>query len=448
MASNAPKCIPKRLPKRRPKTWPDGARNWPRPCVPRITKRPPASIVSSGARDRRHRSPNLGWPELAAAPLPWAQGVGQAPGEDLSLNPGKTSAIVFTRLLSFRNFSDLPFVVSAPPNACQAAADRALDLIAKRGGSVVCRLADLPPRVIRLLREREILPARAMPFPGKKAFKFVAHAPDGSGWTLVNEVEHVTFGRLYPGSPSPADLMAFADLAEDRHLWAWSQAYGFLASDPSRIGPGLRVELVAHLPGLAITRQLPSARNYLAAAGVEFFPMETGSAPTGPVSPKPSVPGGASPSGAGVSAGVGPAEVGLFRMIFRGKLGKTAREVYASVPETVEPLLRREYQARNACLEKRRKRLEERLEQSHLLLSGSASITYPQLLASSSFIRLGAGLGMVPPRFAGILEELRVKTASGHLAVSSGKDLSQEEEDFSRANVVRSYLEARSGEIH
>ena len=373
----------------------------------------------------------MGWPELAAAPLPWVQGGGQDPGLDL----GKTSAVVFTRVLSFRNFSDLPFVVSAPPNACQAAADRALDLIAKRGGSVVSRLADLPTRVIRLLREREILPARAMPFPGKKAFKFVALASDGSGWTLVNEVEHVTSGRLYAGSPAPAaikvytDLADLADLAEDHRPWAWSREYGFLASDPSRIGPGFRVELVAHLPGLAITRQLPSARNYLAAAGVEFFPMEAGSAHTGPTTPKPS-------------------EAGLFRMVFRGKLGKTAKEVYASVPETVEPLLRREYHARNACLEKRRKRLEERLEQSHLILSGSASITYPQLLAASSFIRLGAGLGMVNPRFTGILEELRVKTASGHLAVSSGKDLSQEEEDFSRANVVRSFLEARSGEIH
>lgn len=363
--------------------------------------------------------------------------------------PDKTSAIVFTRALSFRNFSDLPFVVSAPPNACQAAADRALDLIAKRGGSVVSRLADLPPRVIRLLREREILPARAVPFPGKKAFKFVALSSDGSEWTLVNEVEHVTSGRLWAGSPSPAAFGGMADPAEDRHPWAWSQAYGYLASDPARIGPGLRVEIMAHLPGLAITRQLPSVRNYLAAAGVEFFPVETGSAPlpSGAGTPKPSVPVGASDSFGG-TAGAGPAEAGLFRMVFRGRLGKTANEVYASVPETVEPLLRREYQARNACLEKRRKRLEERLDQSRLLLSRYASITYPQLLAAGSFIRLGACLGMVSPRFAGILEELRVKTASGHLAVSSGKDLSQEEEDFSRANVVRSYLEARSGEIH
>jgi protein arginine kinase len=372
----------------------------------------------------------LDWPELAAAPLPWVR-VGSQGGGQVG---GQASAVVFTRVLVFRNFSDLPFVVSAPPNACQAAADRALDRIAKRGGSEVSRLSDLPPRVIRLLREREILPPRAVPFPGKKAFKFVALAPEASRWTLVNEVEHVTFGRLFAGSPAPeafadayADAEGHGPFAEEAHRrpWAWSPAYGYLASDPSRIGPGLSVELVAHLPGLGITRQLPSARNYLSAAGAGFSPMETGS-----------------------PARSGPADVGLFRMVFRGKLGKTAKEVYASVLETVEPLLRREYLARNACLEKRRKRLEDRLEHSLLLLSGSASVTYPELLAASSFVRLGACLGMVNPQFAGILEELRVRTASGHLAVSSGKDLSQEEEDFSRANVVRSYLEARSGEIH
>jgi protein arginine kinase len=364
----------------------------------------------------------LGWPELAAAPLPWAHGVDAA-------SPVAASPIVLTRVLAFRNFSDLPFVVSAPPNACQAAADKALDRIAKRGGSEVSRLVDLPPRVIRLLREREVLPPRAVPFPGKKAFKFVALAPGASGWTLVNEVEHVTCGWSFPASPTPeafADALAadHGPLEEDpqRRPWAWSPVYGYLASDPSRIGPGLRVELVAHFPGLGITRQLPSARNYLLAAGAEFFPV-----------------GGAGPA---------PAEAGLFRMVFRGRLGKTAQEVYASVLETVEPVLRREIGARNACLEKRRKRLEDRLEQSFLLLSHAASVTYRELLAASSFIRLGAGLGMVNPQFAGILEELRIRTASGHLAVSSGKDLSQEEEDFSRANVVRSYLEARSGEIH
>lgn len=362
----------------------------------------------------------MAWPDLAPRPLAWA-GNGQV-----------SQAILFTRAVAFRNFAGFPFVVSAPPNACAAVADKALDLVSKQGGLEVSRLADLPLRAIRLLREREILPPRAVSFPGKKGFKYAAVAPDGASWILVNEVEHLAFGRIIPGLPSPD---AFAEMEPspvdggDRARWARSPAYGFLTSDPARIGPGLSVEIIVHLPGLALSRQLPQARNYLAAAGAGFQTL----APL---------------SGVAASGATGAADAGLFRLIGRGRLGKTAREAYTALLGTVEPLLRREQEARNTVLEKHHKRLEERMQQSHRLLSGKGPLGYADMLAAASILRLGAGLGMLNPQIAGILEELRVRAGSGHLAVSSGQELSQEEEDIVRSNVVRSYLDERSGEIH
>jgi protein arginine kinase len=368
----------------------------------------------------------LDWPEFSARPTAWAA---RTPGPD---GNGEVSpAIILTRVLSFRNFAGFPFVVSAPPNACAAVADQALDRIARFTGppQEALRLADLPPRAIRALREREILPQRAVAFPGKKGFKYAAVARDAASFILVNEVEHMTFGRIFPGAPSAE---AFASMygppeEEPAHSpWAWSPAFGYLASDPNRIGPGLAVELIAHLPGLALSRQLPAARNFLAASGAGFLPAGVRQADSG---------------------SAGSAEAGLFRLIFRGRLGQNAAQAYASVLGIAEPVLRREHVARRSCLETHRKRLEVRMHQSVRTLTGSKSLTYANLLAAASFARLGAGLGMLNPQIAGILEELRVRAGSGHLAVSSGRDLAQEEEDFSRANVVRSYLDALGGEI-
>ncbi len=348
----------------------------------------------------------MDWRELAGAPLPWG-------------NRDVTQAVILTRLLAFRNFAGLPFVASAPPNLCAAAADRALSLLSRAAAPAPVRLVDCPARSIRLLREREILPGRAVAFPGKKAFKHFSCAVDGSTWTLINEVEHLTFGRLLPGCPTP-ETAGFPGPppAADGEAWASLPQYGYLASDPGRIGPAVAVEQIVHLPGLALARQLPAARNYLASLGIAFQPATPATV---------SVPG--------------PADTGLFRLTSRGALGRTPMETYAAHLAALAPVLRRELSARTAVRDGHPKRLKSRVELSLKRLSESRSLSHTDMLADLSMLRLGAAAGLLPPEFEALAEYLRVTVASGHLAVSSGKDMSQEEEDFSRANVVRLSLE-------
>lgn len=338
------------------------------------------------------------------------------PWSNSDVTPGDPrSAVVLTRLLAFRNFAGLPFPVSATPNQCAVAADRALAWIARAGYPSPAPLAACPPRVVRLLREREILPWRALPFAGKKGFKHLALVPDGSAWTLVNEVEHLTLGRLHAGSPSP-EAAVFPDPGPDPGGagWAFAPRYGYLASDPGRIGPGIAIEQVVHLPGLAMARELPAARNHCAAAGLSFAPS----------SPLPgSVPG--------------PADVGLFRIASRGRLGRTPAQAYAEHLSAFAPVLRREQEMRRECLARHPERLAARVQAALERLTGAPTLSYPELLSLSSFARLGAALGLARPEIGRILESLRVTAASGHLAVSCDRDLPQEEEDFSRANVVR-----------
>lgn len=353
---------------------------------------------------------------LAGRPLPWG---------NRDVTPGAPrSPVILTRLLAFRNFAGLPFFASAPPNLAQAAAARARDHIARLGGPAPLRPADLPRRVIRLLREREILPWRALALPGKKSAKLLSAAADGSAWTLANEGEHLTFGRVLPGCPDPAAAArAFPDASESAAgPWARSPAYGFLASDPSRLGPGVAVEQILHLPGLALARQLPAARNLLAVSGLAFAP--------------------AMPSAVSFP---GPADAGLFRVGSHGRLGRTPGEAYAAHLEAIAPVLERELSARRECLERHSQRLRAKVEHAREAMSTAKSLSHPELLAAASMARLGAALGLLPPEFEIIAEYLRVTVSSGHLAVSSGAELSQEDEDFARANVVKSSLEKLRG---
>jgi protein arginine kinase len=270
---------------------------------------------------------------------------------------------------------------------------------------------------------------RARAFPGKKGFKHLMAVPGGSSWSLVNEVEHLTAGRIFAGLPAPESAVpGFSPPWEgsDGTIWSRSAAFGFLASDPRRIGPGFSVESIVHLPGLALSRRLANARNYLAAAGVGFLAASAPSAH---------------------AAAPGAAEAGLFRLAFGGGWGKSAREVYTAFLNAIRPVLRLEMEARARCLDKHRKRLEERAHRSLEGLAANTPLTYAELLAAASIVRLAAETGTMDPRLPGRLEGLRIKAASGHLAVTSGRELSKEEEDFSRANVVRLSLMMDSGEI-
>lgn len=342
--------------------------------------------------------------------------------------------MILTRLLAFRNFAGMPFPASATPNQWALAAERALDFAARAGFPASVPLASLPPRAVRLLREREILPWRAVPAPGKRGFKHLAAAADGSAWILINEVEHMTFGRVHAGCPSPAEA-AFPDpdslpvpasasaSASSASAWAFSPRYGFLASDPGRAGPGVAIEQLAHLPGLALARELPAARNYCVAAGLAFAPAMP-------------APGSAA----------SPADSGIFRISARGRVGNSPAAAYAGYLEAVAPVLRREAELREACLARHPEKLAARVSGALERLTGAPSLSFPELLAASSFARLGAAIGLARPEIGKILEYLRVTAASGHLGVSSERELTQEDEDFARANVVRLSLGNQRGE--
>jgi protein-arginine kinase len=298
---------------------------------------------------------------------------------------------------------------------------------ARAGFPASVPLSSCPPRVVRLLREREILPWRFVPSPGKQGFKHLAAAPDGSAWALINEVEHLTLGRLHAGCPAPADA-AFPDPeaqpgGSSSDGWARSPRYGFLASDPGRIGPGVAIEQLVHLPGLSLARELPAARNYCAAAGLAFAPAMPW-------------PGSAA----------SPADSGIFRISSHGRLGMSPVTAYAGYLEAVAPVLRREAEMRKACLARHPERLAARVREALERLSGAPSLSFPELSAASSFARLGAALGLARPEIGKILESLRVTAASGHLGVSSERELTQEEEDFARANVVRLSLGYQHGQ--
>lgn len=356
------------------------------------------------------------WTELVGLPVPWV-----AAGNPRSADAEGFPFVVSTRFQAFRNFADAPFPISASPQALSALAEKALDRFAREGREGAWRLAACDPAALRIFRERHLLPEPPLPLPGKRGCKYLVLCAEPGTWMWLNEGEHVTRLQVFPGRIAEKD---FPDVyrppgedGESHAPWAWSPRHGYLASDPSRIGPGFSVEMVAHLPALTLGRKLPQVHNAMAAQSVGFIPV--------------------------TQVAAGETDSALFRLVSRGELGRNPREAYEDFLAVVQPLWKWEGETQRRYLEKQPKRLEDRVLQSWRQLSDSQALAYPEMLALGSFARWGAYLGLLGPRIPGILEDLRITTRSGHLQVSAARILSKEEEDIRRANVVRLSLETQ-----
>lgn len=350
----------------------------------------------------------MSWAERAARPPPWVHPSAQ-----------DASGVLLTRLCAYRNLADEPFTVSAAPQALERIADRAAAYAARRGLETV-RLADLGTAALRVLRERHLLPEPSVPLAGKRGCKRLALGDDEGGFAWIHEVEHLTWARTLPGLlPASGFAAAFRPPEEEADApWAKSGRLGFLASDPSRVGPGVSFRVLAHLPGLSLARRLGQAHAALSALGLGLLPVSR--------------------------AGRGPgtaAEPARFWIVHRGGLGGTAEVAYRRFLDDVGPVLRWEAELRARCLETRRKRLEERVQGALEAIRRARALPLRDLLQAASWARFGASVGLLDSQIPLLLEELSARTQSGHLEVSSGGAWVKEEEDTVRANVVRLALE-------
>lgn len=349
----------------------------------------------------------MDWAELAARPLPWAIEGG-----------AETGTVLFTRVLAFRNFAGEPFPISAPPERCERIAARTADYAARRGLGTAVRLRDCGDGLLRMLRERHLIAEPPVPLPGRKGIKFLALGGDEGVFAWINEVEHLTWIRVFPGLPflSENPTLLAAPPEEPETPWARSPRYGILTSDPAKAGPGIAFQCVVHLPALALFRKLDQVHAALSALGAGFTPVTRMSAAR-------------------------DSDTALFRIASLGGPGETPEAAWGQFLSLLRPVLDWESEARALCLRNHRKRLEAGVRGAFDILDGSRALDFPRLQACLSWLRLGASLGLVEARILPILEQVRAFAQSGHLEVSSDHVLSKEEEDIIRASVVKLSME-------
>jgi len=317
--------------------------------------------------------------------------------------------LLFARSLRFRNFTGLPFWVSASPEACARIAERARAHAAARGFGEGLRLADLSPEARGLFRERDMLPETPASFEGKRDFKRLFPGDDGRSHALLGEAEHWVEVRAESGLSGSAAQ----EPREDESVFSRSPEYGILTSDPGLAGLGLRLEAGLHLPGLVATRGLAAARRALGALGFELRPLAR------------RVPG--------------VAEAGFFRLLSRGGLGLTEAELRERFAAKAARLLEAEAEALEQWRALDPGRFDDAAHRAAGLLRSAQRAEYAELLSWISRVRAGRRLGVLSEFSETALETLRVRAQPRHLAAENPRTAPSEEGAL-RARLAKTLL--------
>ncbi len=301
----------------------------------------------------------------------------------------EADVVLSTRARLARNLTGVPFPGRAEDAGLKAVAKQVLAVAKRRDkGHVGLRpveIARLPEANRAALVDSHLISVpHALSGPHRWALVDDRHTIS----VMVNEEDHLRLQAILPGLQLEA-AWRIADQMDDQfgaHLeYAFDAHYGYLTSSLSNCGTGLRVSVMVHLPGLALSGKLDGA---LEAA------RTLGAAVRGPY-------------------GEGSESAGdVYQVSNAVSTGKNERQLLTRLAATATLLVTDEQAARELLWLDRRSYLEEKVAEARDRLKRAERLSAGDSMALLSILRLGALLGLptgVTPRvFNELLSSLRI----------------------------------------
>ena len=301
-------------------------------------------------------------PEPDALPMPpaWAGETGW-----------ESDVILSTRVRLARNLAGTAFPGRAGDAELKAVAKQVLAVAKRRDkGHVGLRAVEIgklgDADKAALVDSHLISVPHAMAGPNRWALVDDRHTVS----VMVNEEDHLRLQAILPGLQiDPA--WRIADQMDDQFggqlEYAFDSHYGYLTSSLGNCGTGLRVSVMAHLPGLALSGKIEGA---LDAA------KTLGAAVRGPY-------------------GEGSASAGdVYQISNAVSTGKSERQLLTRLAATATLLLTDEQAARELLWRDQRSIVEDKVAEAQARLKSAERLSAGDSMALLSILRLGAQLGI------------------------------------------------------
>ncbi len=332
-----------------------------------------------------------------------------------------SEVIISTRVRLARNISGYPFPSRATREDREKVREEAYSALSQINlfrGALWTEMDGLHSLDRQFLMERHLI-SKEMLSNGVGGGLMVRRDEDLG--VMVNEEDHLRLFALCPGF-APQDAYIKVNELDDLLCLeldiAFHKDYGFLTSCPTNVGTGMRVSVLAHLPGLVVTKRIREVVNWLRESGYSVRGIY----------------------------GEGSQVVGnIFQISNHLTLGKEEEEIVEGVERVVKKIVSREYEARQQIYLSARLEIEDKIWRAYGTLSHARLVSSEELLGLLSLVRMGVGLGILKGISLQDLNKVMICAQPAHIQKVEGEQMGPVIRDQRRATIIRSFLKGGIG---
>lgn len=238
---------------------------------------------------------------------------------------------------------------------------------------------------------------------------------------MINEEDHIREQCIKPGKNLKEcyeQIKYYDDIIINDIDIAYDKKLGFLTACPSNVGTGMRASVMMFLPALTITKQIEGMIKEL--------------------QPKITVRG---------RYGEGSDAKGYTYQISNNfTIGTTEYEIIDFVESTCEEIMKKELLARKIILQTNKNQVEDFVYRSLGILKTARLLSFEELFELISKVRFGIGLKILNLPID-LIDDLVKLCSSSNINTQFGRNLSKEDRDSIRANIVREKLKGVDYEL-
>ena len=230
---------------------------------------------------------------------------------------------------------------------------------------------------------------------------------------MINEEDHLRIQNIYSGInlDKAWDGCFRTSIEFEKNIdFAFNRRYGYLTSCPTNTGTGLRASVLLHLPALTMTGYIKGTFEICNKLGIAVR---------------------------GLYGEHSEALGNMFQISNQVTLGHTEEEIINSVFNIINSIIEQEKTLRNQIYNQNKSRFEDKIFRSLGVFKNARIITLEESLEFISDIRLGIDMGIIEDIDLQKINKIIVLIQPANLQKNAGRELSFEERDIYRADVIR-----------
>lgn len=238
---------------------------------------------------------------------------------------------------------------------------------------------------------------------------------------MINEEDHLRIQTLVPGlnlDEAWKLCSEIDDTLESSLNFAFHSDLGYLTACPTNVGTGLRASVMVHLPCITMTGNINPLIEALRKIGLTVRGFH----------------------GEGTEA-----SGNLYQISNQTTLGDTEEEIINKLNKIIYQIVTRERNTRKYLLNKKGIELEDKTFRSFGILKNSRLISSQEAINHLSNVKLAYDIGYLEnPKLKGIVK-LMVDILPATIQKNLTEEISKEERDKRRAEIIRNYFQDVEG---